>query len=57
MHPLAPRAAGDRWFPEGKQDELTDHFKLTQADWEAWNRERHGGDQSGWRPPHKMLIV
>ena len=40
-----------------KQDELIDYFKLTPAEWEAWNRERHGGDQSAWRSPLKILVV
>ena len=40
-----------------KQDELIDYFKLTPAQWEAWNRETHGDDRSQWRPPLKILIV
>jgi type I restriction enzyme, R subunit len=27
-------------YPKAKQDELIDYFKLTPAEWEAWNRER-----------------
>jgi type I restriction enzyme R subunit len=44
-------------YSKGKQDELIDYFKLTPAEWEAWNRERHGADRSRWRPPLKILIV
>ena len=44
-------------YPKAKQDELIDYFKLTPAEWEAWNRERHGEDRSRWRPPLKILIV
>lgn len=44
-------------YPKIKQDELIDYFKLTPAEWEAWNRERHGDDRSRWRPPLKILIV
>lgn len=44
-------------YPKTTQDELIDYFKLTPADWEAWNRERHGQDRSRWRPPLKILIV
>jgi type I restriction enzyme R subunit len=44
-------------YPKARQDELIDYFKLTPAEWEAWNRERYGDDQSKWRPPLKILIV
>lgn len=44
-------------YPKAKQDELIDYFKLTPAEWETWNRERHGPDRSRWRPPLKILIV
>lgn len=44
-------------YPKAKQDELIDYFKLTPAEWEVWNRERHGEDRSRWRPPLKILIV
>jgi type I restriction enzyme R subunit len=44
-------------YPKAKQDELIDYFKLTPAEWEAWNRERHGENRSTWRPPLKILIV
>jgi type I restriction enzyme R subunit len=44
-------------YPKSKQDELIDHFKLTPAEWEDWNRERHGEDRTNWRPPLKILIV
>ena len=44
-------------YPKTKQDELIDYFKLTPAEWEAWNRERYGDDRSKWRPPLKILIV
>jgi type I restriction enzyme R subunit len=44
-------------YAKAKQDELIDYFKLTPAEWEAWNRERHGEDRSQWRPPLKILIV
>ena len=40
-----------------KQDELIDYYKMTPAQWEDWNRERHGNDRSRWRPPLKILIV
>ena len=44
-------------YPKAKQDELIDYFKLTPAEWEAWNRERHGEDHARWRPPLKILVV
>jgi type I restriction enzyme R subunit len=44
-------------YPKAKQDELIDYFKLTPAEWEAWNRERYGHDRSKWRTPLKVLIV
>jgi type I restriction enzyme R subunit len=44
-------------YPKGKQDELIDYFKLTPAEWAAWNREQHGEDHARWRPPLKILIV
>ncbi|MDD5559687.1 HsdR family type I site-specific deoxyribonuclease [Candidatus Methylomirabilis sp.] len=44
-------------YPKAKQDELIDYFKLTPAEWEVWNCERHGEDRSRWRPPLKILIV
>ena len=44
-------------YPKAKQDELIDYFKLTPAEWEIWNRERYGDDQTKWRPPLKILIV
>jgi type I restriction enzyme R subunit len=44
-------------YPKIKQDGLIDYFKLTPAEWEAWNRERHGDDRSKWQPPLKILIV
>lgn len=44
-------------YTKARQDELIDYFKLTPAEWETWNRERHGEDRSRWRPPLKILIV
>ena len=44
-------------YGKQKQDELIDYFKLTPAEWEAWNRERFGDDRARWRPPLKILIV
>jgi type I restriction enzyme R subunit len=44
-------------YPKVKQDELIEYFKLTPAEWEAWNRERYGEDRRKWRPPLKILIV
>ncbi len=44
-------------YPKSKQDELIEYFKLTPAEWELWNRERHGDHHSHWRPPLKILIV
>ena len=44
-------------YPKAKQDELIEYFKLTPAEWETWNRERHGERRSQWRPPLKILIV
>ena len=44
-------------YGKAKQDELIDYFKLTPAQWEDWNRERHGDDRNRWRPPLKILIV
>ena len=44
-------------YSKAKQDDLIDYFKLTPAEWEDWNRQRHGDDQSQWWPPLKILIV
>ena len=44
-------------YPKARQDDLIDYFKLTPAQWEAWNRERHGDEVGRWRPPLKILIV
>jgi len=44
-------------YPKAKQDDLIDYFKRTPAEWEAWNRERHGEDRDKWRQPLKILIV
>jgi len=44
-------------YSKSKQDDLIDYFKLTPSEWEDWNRERYGDDQSRWRPPLKVLIV
>lgn len=44
-------------YQKARQDDLVDYFKLTPAEWEAWNRERHGDDRSKWRQPLKILIV
>lgn len=44
-------------YPKAKHDELIDYYKLTPAEWNAWNHERHGDDKSKWRPPLKILIV
>ena len=44
-------------YSKSKQDDLIDYFKLTPYEWEDWNRERYGDDQSRWRPPLKILIV
>ena len=44
-------------YSKAKQDDLIDYFKLTPAEWEGWNRERHGDDRARWRPPLKILIV
>jgi hypothetical protein len=44
-------------YPKAKQDDLIEYFKLTPAEWEAWNRERYGEHSSKWRPPLKILIV
>ena len=44
-------------YPKVQQDELIEYFKLTPAEWESWNRERHGEHRSHWRPPLKILIV
>jgi type I restriction enzyme, R subunit len=44
-------------YDKAKQDYLIDYFKLTPAEWERWNRERHGDDTSNWQPPLKILIV
>lgn len=44
-------------YPKAKQDELIEYFKLTPAEWETWNRERHGEDRAKWRTPLKILIV
>ena len=32
-------------YGKAKQDELIDYYKLTPAQWEDWNRERHGDDR------------
>jgi type I restriction enzyme R subunit len=44
-------------YEKSKQDELIDYFKLTPAEWEEWNKERHGEDRAKWRRPLKILIV
>ena len=44
-------------YGKQKQDDLIDYFKLTPDQWNAWNRERYGADDSRWRPPLKILIV
>ena len=44
-------------YAKAKQDGLIDYFKLTPAQWEDWNWERHGDDRSRWRPALKILIV
>ena len=44
-------------YSKSKQDDLIDYFKLTPSEWEDWNHERYGDDQSRWRPPLKILIV
>ena len=44
-------------YAKAKQDGLIDYFKLTPAEWKAWNRKRHGDDHGKWRPPLKILIV
>lgn len=44
-------------YEKSKQDSLVDYFKLTPAEWETWNRDRHGDDRSRWRPPLNILIV
>ena len=44
-------------YPKAKQDELIDSFKLTPAEWEARNHERHGEDRRKWQSPLKILIV
>jgi len=44
-------------YPKQKQDDLIEYFKLTPKEWEEWNKEHHGDDQSKWRPPLKILIV
>jgi len=38
-------------------DEIIERFKRTPVEWEAWNREKFGDDQSQWQPPLKILIV
>ena len=44
-------------YSKAKQDDLIDYFKLTPAQWEDWNRERHGEDRHRWRPALKIIIV
>jgi type I restriction enzyme R subunit len=44
-------------YPKNKQDDLIEYFKLTPAEWSAWNRERYGEDHSKWHPQLKILIV
>lgn len=44
-------------YDKTKQDDLIEYFKLTPAEWETWNRERHGEHRGNWRPPLKILIV
>jgi type I restriction enzyme, R subunit len=44
-------------YDKTKQDDLIDYFKLTPHEWEEWNREHFGGDQTRWKPPLKILIV
>jgi len=44
-------------YSKEKTDDLIDYFKLTPKEWEQWNMERYGDDNSRWRPPLKILIV
>jgi type I restriction enzyme, R subunit len=44
-------------YAKSKQDDLIEYFKLSPTEWEAWNRENVGDDQSKWRQPLKILIV
>lgn len=44
-------------YPKSKQDELIEYFKLSPSEWEVWNREHFGANQSEWQPPLKILIV
>ena len=44
-------------YPKNKQDDLIDYFKLTPAEWAAWNKERYGEDHPKWHPALKILIV
>jgi len=44
-------------YDRKKTDELIDYFRLTEAECEAWNWERYGGDYFKRRPPLKLLIV
>jgi type I restriction enzyme R subunit len=44
-------------YDKEKQDDLIEYFKLTPAEWEAYNRERFGEHRANWRPPLKILIV
>lgn len=44
-------------YSKEKSDELIAYFKLKPAEWEKWNRDRHGDECDQWRPPLKILIV
>jgi type I restriction enzyme R subunit len=38
-------------------EEFIEYFKLTPAEWEAYNLDRFGPDRASWRQPLKFLIV
>lgn len=44
-------------YTKHHQDDLIDYFKLAPDEWQHWNVESFGKDQSKWRPPLKILIV
>jgi type I restriction enzyme R subunit len=44
-------------YTKEKTDSIIEFFKLTPKEWEAWNLQRYGADESKWRPPVKILIV
>ncbi len=44
-------------YSKEKTEDIITRFKLTPAQFEKYNREKHGEDRSKWETPLKILIV